>query len=139
ADPDLRAAGHAEIVELDDPSLPTDVVILERTGADGATFQQLPFALTPGPPVPTRALRDSIEATAAAAAAELPRLPRTALIDVLLRCPPRTRSAAPLPRSGDTVADITAAVLDLDSSYLAVHGPPGTGKTHTAARVIGRL
>jgi uncharacterized protein len=29
--------------------------------------------------------------------------------------------------------------LDLDSSYLAVHGPPGTGKTHTAARVIHHL
>ena len=32
-----------------------------------------------------------------------------------------------------------AALLDLDSSYLAVHGPPGTGKTFTAAAVIHRL
>ncbi len=39
----------------------------------------------------------------------------------------------------ETVADITAAALDLDSSYLAVHGPPGTGKTYTAAQVITRL
>ncbi|GAB4977944.1 hypothetical protein MAHJHV60_47140 [Mycobacterium avium subsp. hominissuis] len=41
--------------------------------------------------------------------------------------------------SADTVADIASALTDLDSSYLAVHGPPGTGKTHTAARVIVRL
>ena len=37
------------------------------------------------------------------------------------------------------LADITAAALDLDSSYLAVHGPPGTGKTHTAAQVVKSL
>ena len=137
--PDRRAAAHAEVVEADDPGVPTEVVIRERTGKDGNIFHQLPFALTPGPPVSTTALRDSIESTAAAVAAGLPRLPRTALVDMLLRHPPRTRSGAGLPRSTDVVADITAAALDLDSSYLAVHGPPGTGKTHTAAQVILRL
>ncbi|MDT5223793.1 MAG: hypothetical protein QOG19_1200, partial [Mycobacterium sp.] len=138
-DPDCRAAAHAEVVEVDDPSLPSDVVIVERTGSDGNEFQQLPFALTPGPPIPTTPLRNSIESTAQSVAVALPRLPRTALVDVLLRHPPRTRGAAALPRSADAVADITAATLSLDSSYLAVHGPPGTGKTHTAARVIKEL
>ena len=138
-DPDLRAAGRATVVEVDDPSLPTELVIVERTGNDGNMFDQLPFALTPGSPLPTTTLRQSIEATAGAIAAGLPHLPRTALVDVLLRRPPRTRSGAPLPRGGDAVTDIAAAVLDLDSSYLAVHGPPGTGKTHTAAQVIRDL
>jgi predicted RecB family nuclease len=137
--PDRRAAGRAEVIRVDDISAPTEVVILERAGSDGNIFHQLPFALTPGPPVPTTALRDSIESTAAAVAAGLPQLPRTAMADILLRRAPRTRSGAPLPRGTDTVADITAAALDLDSSYLAVHGPPGTGKTHTAAQVIKRL
>lgn len=137
--PDRRAAGRAEVVAADDPAVPTEVVILERVGSDGNTFEQLPFALTPGPPIPTTALRESIESTAAAVAAGLPCLPRSAVVDVLLRRAPRTRSGAPHPRSADTVADITAAALDLDSSYLAVHGPPGTGKTHTAARVIREL
>ncbi len=134
--PDRRAAGRAELLEADDLAVPTEVLIVERVGADGNTFDQLPFALTPGPPVATTALRESIQSTAAAVAAGLPRLPRTAVFDILLRRAPRTRSGAPLPRGTDTVADITAAALDLDSSYLAVHGPPGTGKTHTAARVI---
>lgn len=137
--PDRRAAGRAEVIACDDPAVPTTVTIVERVGNDGNTFHQLPFALAPGPPIPTTALRESIETTAAAVAAGLPRLPRSAVADILLRRAPRTRSAGPLPRSGDTVADITAAALDLDSSYLAVHGPPGTGKTHTAARVIERL
>ena len=137
--PDRRGAGRAQIVEVDDPAVPTEVVILERVGSDGNAFHQLPFALTPGPPIATTALRESIESTAAALAAGLPQLPRTAMIDVLLRNAPRTRSGPTLPRSDDTIADITAVVLDLDSSYLAVHGPPGTGKTYTAAQVITRL
>ena len=137
--PDRRAAGRAELIEADDPAVPTEVVIVERVGGDGNAFHQLPFALTPGPPVPTAALRESIESTAAALAASLPQLPRSALMDILVRRAPRTHSGGPLPRGTHATADITAAVLDLDSSYLAVHGPPGTGKTHTAARVIGQL
>ena len=62
-DPDRRAVGRAEVVEVDDPAVPTEVVIVERVGNDGNTFHQLPFALTPGPPVSTTALRDSIETT----------------------------------------------------------------------------
>lgn len=138
-DPDRRAAAKAVVVEVDDPVVPTEVVILERTGADGNIFHQTPFALTPGPPVPTGALRASIESTAAGVAEGLPQLPETALMDVLLRRAPRTRSGAALPRGGDIVANITEAVLDLDSSYVAVHGPPGTGKTYTAARAITHL
>ena len=137
--PDRRAAGRAEVVEVDDPTVPSEVVIRERVSAGGNMFRQLPFALTPGPPVPTAALRASIESTAAAVTDGLPRLPACAVLDILLRRAPRTRSGNPLPRSADVVADITAAALDLDSSYLAVHGPPGTGKTHTAAQVIRRL
>jgi superfamily I DNA and/or RNA helicase len=119
--------------------VPTELVVVERTPKDGNTFDQLPFALTPGPPISTTSLRDSIESTAATVAAGLPQLPRTALLDILLRRPPGTRSGMALPTSGDIVDDITAALLDLDSSYVAVHGPPGTGKTYTAARVITRL
>jgi predicted RecB family nuclease len=71
-DPDRRAAGRAELIEADDPAVPTEVVILERVGADGNEFHQLPFALTPGPPIATTALRESIESTAADLAAGLP-------------------------------------------------------------------
>jgi predicted RecB family nuclease len=141
--PDRRAAHHATVVEADDATVPTEVVIVERTPKDGNIFHQLPFALTPGPPIATTALRESIELTASQVAIGLPELPCTALFDILLRRPPRTRTGAGLPRATDVAADVTAAitqaVLDLDSSYVAVHGPPGTGKTYTAARVITRL
>lgn len=137
--PDRRAAGAAEVIEADDSTVPTEVVVVERATKGGNTFHQLPFALTPGPPIGTKALRESIESTAAAVATGLPQLPRTAVVDVLLRRPPRTRSGAALQREAEIVDDITAALLDLDGSYLAVHGPPGTGKTSTAAAVIKRL
>ncbi len=137
--PDRRATGHAEVVECDDPTVPTEVIILERTPPDGNTFHELPFALTPNGLVNTKPLREAVERAAVDVAAALPDLPDTAAMDILLRRPPRTRSGAGLPRHGDAIDDITAAVADLDCSYLAVHGPPGTGKTYTAAHVITRL
>jgi predicted RecB family nuclease len=137
--PDRRAAGRAEVLEVDDASAPTTVIVLERTPKDGNTFDQLPFALTPGQPISTAPLRESIQSLATAVASGLPQLPRTAVFDILLHSRPRTRSGAALPRTGDVIDDITAALLDLDSSYVAVHGPPGTGKTFTGARVIKRL
>lgn len=137
-DPDRRAAGDADVIAVDDPAVPTEVVICERVD-DGGQFDQLPFALTPGQLIPTEPLRKSIDDTAAAVAAGLPALPDTAVVDLLARRTPRTRSGAALPHTGDAIGDITAALLDLDSSFVAVHGPPGTGKTYTAARVIARL
>ncbi len=136
--PDRRAAGNAEIIGVDDPNLPTEVTICEREPASGP-FAHLPFALTPRSIVGTKKLRESIDTAAAAVGAGLPALPDCAIVDILLRRRPRTRTGAPLPHTGDTAADITAALLDLDRSYLAVHGPPGTGKTYTAARVIAAL
>src|SRR6476659_4777545 len=137
--PDRRAAGNAEIIDVNDPDVPTEVTICEREPKDGGTFAQLPFALTPGRPFPTGKLRDSIDTAAADVAASLPNLPGSAIVDILLRRTPSTHSGAPLPHTGNTASDITAALLDLDSSYLAVHGPPGTGKTYTAARIIATL
>ncbi|TDO09146.1 uncharacterized protein EV580_5180 [Mycobacterium sp. BK086] len=136
-DPERRAYASVTVLECDDPAAPTEVLVMEREPKSGGVFDAVPFALTPGPPFPTKALRESIEAAATKIAAGLPELPSSAVVDILLRRPPRT--GGPLPRTGDSAADITAALLTLDSSYVAVHGPPGTGKTHTAARVIAAL
>ncbi|KAA0079547.1 TM0106 family RecB-like putative nuclease [Mycolicibacterium sp. P9-64] len=142
-DPDRRAFGSVEVIDCDNPEAPTEAVIVEKQPKDGDVFDQVPFALTPGPPINTKPMQESIATTAAVVAAGLPALPPDAVTDVLLRRAPRTISGGPLPRGdgndGDIADDIEKALLDLDSSYLAVHGPPGTGKTFTTAKVISRL
>ncbi|MCV7229846.1 TM0106 family RecB-like putative nuclease [Mycolicibacterium komossense] len=137
-DPDRRAFGSVTVSDYDNPEAPTEIVIVEKQSAEGV-FDQLPFALTPGPPINTRPLQESIADTAAAVATELPKLPVDAVTDILLRRPPRLTTPGPLPRSGVVATDITEALLALDSSYVAVHGPPGTGKTFTSAKVIEKL
>ncbi|MEU0498670.1 TM0106 family RecB-like putative nuclease [Mycobacterium sp. NPDC006124] len=138
-DPDRRGFATVEVIGCDDPEAPTEALIVEKRPTDGEVFDQVPFALTPGPPINTRPIQESIEATAASIGAGLPNLPADPVVDVLLRHPPRMVGGGALPRSGDVAADVTAALLALDSSYLAVHGPPGTGKTFTSAQVISRL
>jgi uncharacterized protein len=138
-DPDRRAFGSVTVTECDNPKAPTEVIVVERAPKGGDVFDQMPFALTPGPPINTKPLQESIADTAATVAAGLPNLPADVVTDILLRLAPRTVSGRPLPRSGHVADDMGAALLDLDSSYLAVHGPPGTGKTFTSAEVIARL
>jgi uncharacterized protein len=138
-DPDRRGFGSVTVAECDDPEVPTEVLVIEKQPKDGEVFDPTPFALTPGPPINSKPLQDSIADTAALLAAGLPNLPVDAVTDILLRRDPRTVSGGPLRRSGAIADDITTALLDLDSSYLAVHGPPGTGKTHTSAQVLARL
>lgn len=137
--PSGRACSNVEVVELDDPAQPTEIVIVETVGKDDERHSDLPIALSPPVPFPTDGLKAALDAVATLVKSGLPNLPATSYIDVLTRRPPRRISTGPLPRSGDYIADITAALLELDRSYLAVHGPPGSGKTFTAAHVIARL
>src|SRR5262249_14490074 len=64
------------------------------------------------------------------------------IADLLMRRRPRLvgGSAGPLQRDGET--SLVAAIrlgLDLDGSTLAIQGPPGSGKTFTAAAMIVAL
>jgi predicted RecB family nuclease len=138
-DPERRGCAGVDVSGCDDWADPGSVLIIERQPKDAPTYHQTPVALTPGAPFKTTAQRAAIDETARQIARTLPDLPANPVTDILLRRPPRTRNHAALPRGGEIVDDITRALLDLDSSYLAVHGPPGTGKTYTAARVIARL
>jgi len=118
-----------------------DVVTVEEL-LSGDEYIDSPVALAPGRPIPTGRMEKSIAAAASDASESLPELPHIAAVDILRRSTPRTLSGSPLPPVGtdNNYADaITAALLDLDDSYVAVQGPPGTGKTYTGARVVKTL
>lgn len=66
-------------------------------------------------------------------------LPRSAMVDVLARRPPRLTSGLAMPRSANPSTDLLTALQDLDDSFVAVQGPPGTGKTRLGATVVRRL
>lgn len=122
------------VAELDDG------VVVEETSIGGETWRELPLAVTPAAPPRAGNQQLAIDAWADSVIdAGIGRFPEDAATDLLRRRPPRTRSGALPAPDGDDVAAITAAVLDLDRSYLAVQGPPGTGKTFVGSHVIARL
>ena len=68
--------------------------------------------------------------------------PSRAVRDLLLGTPPRAGQAAgaSLVHAGESDLDAARRIaLELDSTVLAVQGPPGAGKTYTGARMITSL
>jgi predicted RecB family nuclease len=141
AEPGARSAKPITALEVDDES----ILIQETLRADVTPYTSLPVALTPGTPPPPGQQKPAIEEWAQAIVDSRGPdgsgpWPTDAAVDLLRRTPPRTRSGT-LPTAVDEnyIPAVTAAVLDLDDSYLAVQGPPGTGKTYLASRVIAEL
>lgn len=118
-----------------------DTVRLEELLPAGCPpYDDLPAAIAPGPPDGEAEIDAALEFTAQDLLMTLPGVPETAVFDLLLRRPPRLRDGMALPEvHGDVAAALAGAVGALDASYLAVHGPPGTGKTGTTGRAIERL
>ena len=123
-------------VTVPDPDNP-DVLEVVETCGPGEDCADLPLALTPTC-VPTTVVERAIHRHAESALGEGD--PLDSAWDLLLRRPPRLLRGRTLPALGeDAVAAVTEAVLALDASYLAVQGPPGSGKSWTAAQVIRDL
>ncbi len=119
------------------------VTIAEGLRKDSTAFSQWPMALTPDPPIATNGQRAALAALATKLKGALPEWPQDPALDLVRRRPPKLRSLAALPPvepGPDGYIDaITAAITDLNHSYLAVQGPPGSGKTHVGAHVLARL
>lgn len=64
-----------------------------------------------------------------------------AILDLLLRRPPRLSERLPLmdPDSSDYLPALINTAERMDGAALAVQGPPGTGKTYLASRLIKHL
>jgi uncharacterized protein len=140
------AAGFTveEVTSTGDGAGARDVLrVTEQLKAVEEPHDLLPMGLGPTPPPGTATIAAALRDLAAGIAHRLPELPPQPALDLVRRRPPRLRSGGTLPRPGAgpdaMVAAITAAVRDLDGSYLAVQGPPGTGKTYTGSHVVADL
>jgi uncharacterized protein len=120
-----NAAG--EIVAIDDGSR------MIRIKRGPALFDKPdPKALMPTGPVSTTPLRGALERFATSIAeAGWESTPYRAAAGILLRRTPRL--------AGSQTLDATCVEQRLDESYLFVQGPPGSGKTYKAARLIVSL
>ncbi|WP_336711887.1 TM0106 family RecB-like putative nuclease [Arthrobacter sp. USHLN218] len=134
---------RSEVLGLDAEDGKDILLLLDRLPKGAEEYQDFPLALTPDPPPGTKPLRDALAALAAEVGRNLRQLPPQPALDLLRRLPPRLGTLPELPAVGAGpdayIEAILAAVEDLDRSYLAVQGPPGSGKTHVGAHVIGRL
>ncbi|MEO9220992.1 MAG: ATP-binding protein, partial [Mycobacteriaceae bacterium] len=128
---DSDRAAHPGLINAEAADGTVRLVERAPTGSEG--WAQLPLALTPGAPPSAK----SLEAVLCALGEQLlgggP--PEAAWFRLLTRRGPNS----PMPRTGDPIADITAAVAALEDGVLAVQGPPGTGKTYVGSRVIAAL
>jgi len=137
--PDDNARPCATVEAIDEIGL---TVTLRRT--KGQLALGTPQALIPFEHFNTDEIRDSLQRTAAWVldhGIDAPGRARPAR-DLLLRRPPRTRgpSDEPLQRAGESPLEAAVRLgLGLDGGTLAIQGPPGSGKTYTAAQMVVAL
>lgn len=113
---------------------------LEESCRPGEENDDRPDAVLPGSPVRPSPKDDAVMELARLVVGSLPRLPALPGVDLLRRSAPRLRDGRALPEPGsDLVRTVIEAVDDLDSSTLAVQGPPGAGKTYLAGKLIAHL
>lgn len=126
--------GIGTIVAVDD-----ERGILELKTTRDQEYARAITALIPGGPLPANEQRRAIVRVATAfergsLAQEYP-----AVADLLTRAVPRIRARAPgLPIQPDPVnaETVSSIIAKLETSYLFIQGPPGSGKTTTCAHVI---
>ncbi|WP_083527932.1 TM0106 family RecB-like putative nuclease [Curtobacterium ammoniigenes] len=137
AGPGTLAAGTATVIDWTERGDRCEVLLKESVRSAEDAHDDIPVAIAPAAPPRAHPQPAAIEEWGARVLAALPTMLPDPAFDLLRRTPPRGSLAAV--RDGDTVAAVTASVLDLDHSYLAIQGPPGTGKTYVGSNVVARL
>ena len=122
------------------------MVVAERIRVNDEEHEAFPLGLTPSAPVTTKQLEAALVHVAVEAEDSFPNVAATGALDLIERRPPRLKTRESLPQETEfshaelpTVEAVLAAVRDLDRSYVAVQGPPGSGKTFLGSQVIARL
>lgn len=137
AGPGMRAACTATVLDWDDSGERCELLFKESVPTADDVHDDVPVAIAPAAPPRPHPQPAAIEEWGAHVLDALPAMLPDPAFDLLRRTPPRGRIAPVM--QGDTIAAVTASVLDLDHSYLAIQGPPGTGKTYVGSNVVARL
>jgi predicted RecB family nuclease len=132
-DPAMRL-GHnrLKLLEIEDEGT---LLVSERLGDGGDEHSHLPVALTPPGPIRVTGQKESILEWGGQVLAAQGDFADPAF-EILMRNPPRGALA---PVEGDAWPAIVTTLLGLDRSYVAVQGPPGSGKTFVGSHVIADL
>ncbi|WP_138416282.1 TM0106 family RecB-like putative nuclease [Sinomonas gamaensis] len=134
--------GNTMLLSVGSEGVDEVLEIVEKTRTGMEPYWQLPVALTEDQPPGSKSIEEAQRELAVRAAEALPEMLEQPAVDLLRRLPPRTVGDERLPSAADVSAlpqTIEAAVRLLDRSYLAVQGPPGSGKTYVASQVVKRL
>lgn len=131
-EPGSRAAHErVSFVELDDGRYS----LTEKLGSDGEPYSEFPMAITPSRPPNSALLASAISEWGSEVLAALPDMMPDAALDILRRTPRRVGEL----QRGEPISAIRDSLLALDRSYIAVQGPPGSGKTTTGSQVVASL
>ena len=132
---DQHGNSIGEVVAVDDRDGVIDLKVGSSRGAPAPTSLIAYEYVDPGPKPPslrnlaTWVIEHGIDAPG----------PYQAARDLLMRCPPRVgqTDGAPLTADGEDAQDAARRLVQtLDESYLAIQGPPGSGKSTVGAEMI---
>ena len=135
--PAARSVSDVDVVEIGDG----EVLIRERLPKDVPPWAPAPSALAPGRPPRTSSLRTAVDQWANSL---LRGVESSAADDLVHRRGSRTTTGAlsvveDLLGRVDVRASLIESIESLDRSFVAVQGPPGSGKTTIGAQVIAEL
>ena len=138
AAPGARMTTDAVVLEHTDDEL----VVQERLPKAVAPWQHLPSAAAPSRPPRTSAIEVAVEGWAASLLRDDDE--PNAATDLVRRSSPRLAESGVVRIAGldgrtDVRASLVQSLLSLDRSFLAVQGPPGSGKTTVGSQVIADL
>jgi predicted RecB family nuclease len=136
---DVETQRQVDVVDVDTPN-----GLLRIRRGQSRAHEPLPQGLVPGGPYRSdeqRAALRRLGAVIAASGVDGPGEFR-ALRNLLQRAPPRISGRVdgePLQDGSPHIDDLKRLAEGLDSSYLFIQGPPGSGKTWTGAQLIVHL
>lgn len=136
----IRKAREILSVELDAAGSGV-VELTESTTTGQAPFDELPMAVFAHQHIGSDSLESAVQALVDDTL-DVGRLPECPAGDVLARRAPRLSAGVfDASAAGDsvTVERLEQTVRALDASYLAVQGPPGSGKTYLGSHLVARL